>query len=136
MHPILLQASIQLISNSTVHWAKVLNTVTLNSAWAWSFPVWDSAMICFFILFRSIWISFCISALSNSSSVSLEHFAFSRCRIRVLDIPTSIYLLKVNNRKHWNKVWNMFKVYNKDTRTTPPLPLSLMLILNIFHTLF
>ena len=34
-------------------------------------------------------------------------------------IPASIYLLKVNNRKTRTKVWNMFKVNNKDTKTPP-----------------
>ena len=33
-------------------------------------------------------------------------------------IPASIYLLKVNNRNTRNKVWNMFKVNNKDSRMT------------------
>ena len=33
-----------------------------------------------------------------------------------------------------NKVWNMFKVNNKDTRTMPLV--YLLSILNIFHTLF
>ena len=28
-------------------------------------------------------------------------------------------MFKVNDWKHYNKVRNMFKVYNKDTRTTP-----------------
>ena len=33
--------------------------------------------------------------------------------------PAGIYLLKFNNRNTRKKVWNMFKVSNKDTRTTP-----------------
>ena len=36
------------------------------------------------------------------------------------------YMLKVNNRNTRAKVWNMFKVNNKDTKT--------LLTLNIFHT--
>ena len=32
--------------------------------------------------------------------------------------PTSIYLLKVNCRNNRKEVWNMFKVNNKETRTT------------------
>ena len=44
----------------------------------------------------------------------------------VIQNLASIYLLKVNNRNTKKKVWNMFKVNNKATKTT--------LILNIFHT--
>ena len=28
------------------------------------------------------------------------------------------YKLRVSNRSNWEKVWNMFKAYNQDTRTT------------------
>ena len=35
-----------------------------------------------------------------------------------IDYPTSIYVLRVNNR-NTDKVWDMFKVNNKDTRMTP-----------------
>ena len=31
--------------------------------------------------------------------------------------PANIYLFKVK-KKHWEKVWNMIKVNNKDIRTT------------------
>ena len=47
--------------------------------------------------------------------------------------PADIYLLKVNNKIYLNKVWNMFKVNNKDTKTTSDVVLlSLLLTLNIF----
>ena len=58
-----------------------------------------------------------------------------------LPYPAGIYLLKVNNRNTRKKVWNMFKVNNKDTKTTPHqndangvVLVSLLLTLNIFHT--
>ena len=38
---------------------------------------------------------------------------------RSVPIPAGNYMFKVNNRNTRNKVRNMFKVYNKDTRTTP-----------------
>ena len=47
-----------------------------------------------------------------------------------VNIPANIYLPKVKNRSMRNKVWNMFKVNNKDTRTTS----MTLLTLNIFHT--
>ena len=40
-------------------------------------------------------------------------------------MPAGIYLLKVNNKNTRIKVWNKFKVNNKDTKTTP---------MNISHT--
>ena len=47
-------------------------------------------------------------------------------------------LLKVNNRNTRTRSENMFKGNNKDTRTTPIsiILMSLLLILNIFHTFF
>ena len=54
-YPILLEASIQLISNSTVCWAKVFDPVTLNFAGTWTFPVWHSADL-LLNLAQSIWI--------------------------------------------------------------------------------
>ena len=46
-----------------------------------------------------------------------------------------IYLLRVNYRNTRTKVWNMFKVNNKATKTTPGIVLvTLLLTLNIFHT--
>ena len=35
------------------------------------------------------------------------------------NFPAGIYLLKVNNRNTRTKVWNMFKINNKDSKTTP-----------------
>ena len=47
------------------------------------------------------------------------------------------YMFKVNSGKTRNKVWNMFKVNNKGTRTRPSIVLvPLFLTLNIFQTLF
>ena len=43
-------------------------------------------------------------------------------------IPTNFYLFKVNNRNTRKKVWNMFKVDNKDN-----VVVFLLLILNIFY---
>ena len=37
----------------------------------------------------------------------------------LITVPDGIYLLKVNNRNTRTKVWNMFKVNNKATKTTP-----------------
>ena len=51
------------------------------------------------------------------------------------------YMFKVNTKNAKNKVWKMFKDTrnnNKDTRKTPPncvILVSLLLTLNIFHTL-
>ena len=54
-------------------------------------------------------------------------------------ISSGQFHIQSSQQKH-EKVWNMFKVNNKDTRTTPTangvVPVSLLLILNIFHTLF
>ena len=47
-------------------------------------------------------------------------------------IWANIYLLKVNNRNIWKRVWNMFKVNNKST--TEIILLFLLLTLNMFHT--
>ena len=44
----------------------------------------------------------------------------------------NIYLLKVNNRNIWKRVWNMFKVNNKST--TEIILLFLLLTSNMFHT--
>ena len=55
-------------------------------------------------------------------------------RSSILIRPVGIYLLKVNNR-NINKVWNMFKVDNKDRMTPGVVLVSLLLALNIFHTL-
>ena len=50
--------------------------------------------------------------------------------------PAGIHLLKVNNRN--KKVWNIFKANNKDIRTTSNglVLVSLLLTMNMFHTLF
>ena len=45
--------------------------------------------------------------------------------------PAGICLLKVNNRKTRAKVWNMFKVNNNDTKTTP----SSVFIVNFEHVI-
>ena len=50
----------------------------------------------------------------------------------VSKFPAGIYQLKVNNRNPWN----MFKVNNKNTRTTGVVLVSSLLTLKIFHTLF
>ena len=34
-------------------------------------------------------------------------------------LPAGNYMLKINNWNTWTKVWKMFKVNNKDTKTTP-----------------
>ena len=47
-------------------------------------------------------------------------------------IWANIYLLKVNNRNIWKRVWNMFKVNNKST--TEIILLFLLLTSNMFHT--
>ena len=53
-----------------------------------------------------------------------------------ISYPVDIDLLKVNNRNSRNvKLWNIFKVNNKDDAIGVVL-VSLMLTLNIFHTLF
>ena len=50
--------------------------------------------------------------------------------------PVGIYLLKGNNKNTRTRC-EIFKINNKDTRTTPGVALvSLLLTLNIFHTLF
>ena len=49
--------------------------------------------------------------------------------MHIVNIAPVIYLLKVNNRNTKTKVRNMFKVNNKDIKTT-----SMDLTLNIFHT--
>ena len=33
-------------------------------------------------------------------------------------VGIDIFKVKKNKKKHWNKVWNMFEINNKDTRTT------------------
>ena len=43
-------------------------------------------------------------------------------------ILAGIYLLKVSNRSTKKKVWNMFKVNNKNTRTTSHLVLVFILL--------
>ena len=43
-------------------------------------------------------------------------------------ILAGIYLLKVSNRSTRKKVWNMFKVNNKNTRTTSHLVLVFLLL--------
>ena len=48
------------------------------------------------------------------------------------DYPAGNHLFNVNNR-NTTTMWNMFKVNNKDIRTTP---VSLLVTLNIFHTMF
>ena len=52
--------------------------------------------------------------------------------------PSRHLLAQSQQQKHWNKVGNMFKVNNKDTRTTPVTSsvvlVSLLLTLNIFYT--
>ena len=50
--------------------------------------------------------------------------------------PVDIYPLKVNNRSTRTKVWNMFKVNNKDTKTMQMasfnfVPVFLLLTLNM-----
>ena len=45
--------------------------------------------------------------------------------------PADIYLLKVNNRNTRAKAWNMFKVNNNDTKTTP----SCVFIVNFEHVI-
>ena len=45
--------------------------------------------------------------------------------------PAGIYLLKVNNSNNRTKVWNMFKVNNKDTKTAPIVLVFLLLTLNM-----
>ena len=47
-------------------------------------------------------------------------------------IWANIYLLKVNNRNIWKRVWNMFKINNKST--TEIILLFLLLTSNMFHT--
>ena len=62
---------------------------------------------------------------------------FYQCCKGSIYIPAGINLLKVNNRNIRTMVWNMFKVNNKATNTTPVVVLvALLLTLNIFHTLF
>ena len=39
-------------------------------------------------------------------------------RIYKFLVPAIIYVFKFNNRKNKKKLWNMFKVNNKNTRTT------------------
>ena len=55
----------------------------------------------------------------------------------LLNLPQPAITCSKLTIKALNKVRNMFKVNNKDTRTTPGVVLvSLLLTLNIFHTLF
>ena len=52
--------------------------------------------------------------------------------------PAGIYLLKVNNKNTRTKVWNMFRVNNKDTRMTPMTyftPCSHVSIINFEHVI-
>ena len=46
-------------------------------------------------------------------------------------LSENVYLLKVKNKRQ-KKVWNMFKVNSKDTKTTSMTSLNL----NILHTFF
>ena len=41
---------------------------------------------------------------------------FARCELT--PYPVNIYMFKVNKEKHQKKVWNTFKINNKNTRTT------------------
>ena len=69
------------------------------------------------------------------------------CSVFILDFnqeikrehPANIYLLKVINRNTRKKERNMFKVNNRNTRTTScrsGVLVFLLLTLNIFHTFF
>ena len=51
--------------------------------------------------------------------------------------PAGNYMFKVNNRNTRKKMWNMFKFNKKDVNDANVVALvSLLLTLNIFHTLF
>ena len=64
--------------------------------------------------------------LLNLHSLILERkissFPLFRIKCRLLLLTSTflagIYLFEVNNRKQLNNIWNLFKVNNKDTRTT------------------
>ena len=74
------------------------------------------------------------SQISYKDSEKIFYLSLWNQNLRLV-CPAGIYLVKVNNRN--TKVRNMFKVNNKDTRTTPGVVLvSLLLTLNIFCTLF
>ena len=96
----------------------------------------------------------CFSALNSFGKVSLFKFGQWHCLLtdpfyqlqEFLDNfwevlwersnPAGIYFFKVNkgNRK---TMWKLFRVHNKDTRTTADVVLeSLLLTLNKFYTLF
>ena len=58
-------------------------------------------------------------AVPKSGSIGLLHKLQNVLpRVTLVTNPVGIYLLKVNNRNTRTKVWNMFKVNNKGTKTT------------------
>ena len=68
-------------------------------------------------------------------NLSLKKLIHLQCNT----LPANIYLLKINNRNSIKKVWNMFQVNNKNTRTTVFIVNLLTItvfIVNIFHTFF
>ena len=70
--------------------------------------------------------------MKRSVIISNKHGIYESPHEFLNYFPVGIYLLKVNNINTRTKVWNMFKANNKDTKTTSMV--SLLLILNIFHT--
>ena len=49
--------------------------------------------------------------------LSLSLYKFYPLCVFASEFPANMYLLKVNNRNS-KQMWNMFKVINKDTKTT------------------
>ena len=58
---------------------------------------------------------FLLLTLNMKLQTGCHHFILSWLDILPYEsiIPAIIYLFKVNNRKHYKKVWNIFKVNNK-----------------------
>ena len=85
------------------------------------------------------------SLISNNILISIQItvtvFIQINSPIKTRNSPSRYLLVQSQQCKHQNSVWNLFKVYNKDTRTTSltlfidVILMSLLLTLNRFHTL-
>ena len=81
----------------------------------------------FFSMFVTFWQKQEMIVLENKRGTFFSQSSYlyiSKVYSEVYHLPSESLTVQSQQYKHWRKVWNMFKVNNKDTKTTSVMSLK------------